>query len=55
MIASSVEHLPDDVLEHELVDWSLALADENGDLPRSSWAQIDALLDELGRRLGLGA
>ena len=51
----TVERLSDDVLRHELVDWALVLAQENGDLPRSSWAQIDELLDELGRRLGLGA
>ena len=50
----TVEGLTDDVLRHELVDWALVLAQENGDLPRSSWAQIDELLDELGRRLGLG-
>ena len=49
-----VEDISDDVLEHELVDWSLVVQDEHGDLPRSSWAQIDTLLDELGRRLGLG-
>ena len=50
----TVERLSNDVLRHELVDWAVVLQAENGDLPRSSWAQIDELLDELGRRLGLG-
>jgi len=49
---SPIELLTDDVLRHELVDWALVLEQEHGKLPRSSWAQIDELLDELGRRLG---
>ena len=49
-----IELLTDDVLRHELVDWALVVEAEHGDLPRSSWAQIDELLDEYGRRLGLG-
>jgi len=51
--SASVGRLSDDVLRHELVDWALVLEAENGDLPRSSWAQIDELLDEYGRRLGI--
>jgi len=47
---SPIELLTDDVLRHELVDWALVLEAENGDLPRSSWAQIDELLDELAHR-----
>ena len=54
MSAPTVERLSDDVLMHELVDWALVLEQEHGHLPRSSWAKIDELLDELGRRLGLG-
>jgi hypothetical protein len=49
--APELDALTDDVLRHELLDWSLYVRDENGDLTPAQWATIDALLDELGRRL----
>jgi hypothetical protein len=49
--APELDALTDAVLRHELLDWSLYLHDENGDATPAQWAAIDALLDELARRL----